>query len=90
MTLRFDGISQVLGAHRQAMACHLDECLVFVSISAEHHRQAGHALAADDPNFYRPRTIGDDRGEATLRKVDRSNAPMALLKHLPKRKCDWP
>ena len=61
--------------------------LVVVAVAAQHHRQAGHALATDEADFdgMFAIPIGHDRGEPAVGKVDGFDRPTTPFQDLEER-----
>ena len=61
--------------------------LVVVAVAAQHHRQAGHALTTDEADFdgMFAISIGHDRGEPAVGKVDGFDRPTTPLQHFKER-----
>ena len=61
--------------------------LVVVAVAAQHHRQAGHALTTDEADFdgMFAISIGHDRGEPAVGKVDGFDRPTTPFQDLEER-----
>jgi hypothetical protein len=65
----------------------LDEGFVWRPIIAKDHGNAGHAIAANQPNFKLAVAVGgDNRSESGLQKVDPLDGFIRLFENVPKGK----
>src|ERR1700757_4735078 len=56
--------------HTLTVPCGLHERLVVVAVAAEHHGQAGHALATDEADFDGLACVGHDGRKAAFGEID--------------------
>src|SRR4029079_3157685 len=79
--------SQRVGGEGHAFAPHLHEGFVWRPTIAKDHRDAGHAIAANQPNFKLAVGVsGDNRSESILQKVDLLDGFIRLFENVPHRK----